>query len=267
MFLVSQCIPSMICAWISYFLPRWHAVASNILCSIIFCTAVIWFTGHSQSRTGDWFFRDGTISFEEIVHLYQAHFKHRVLCIISDCSYSGSWVLRAAAVWDSMGIPPCGHHAREHGIVMKIWTSSQPDSSAQELDMVRNIVRIDKNGYVATVCWPHKGSTVCSLVNSSFDYCLSKLSNCCSLPDYCATLGWMAHVRRKPFVYLVRGKDRARPAWHYVLVDEEKENAFKEQVASGNVDVALYGKVIKSGFGKDPPDDVKKTIEKFYYLY
>ena len=227
---------------------------------------MIWFTGHSQSGTGDWFFRDGTISFEEVFSLYKTHFKHRILSVISDCSYSSSWILQAAAAWDSMGIPPCGHHAQEHGILMKIWTSSQPDSSAQELNMVRNIVRIDKNGYVATVCWPHKGSTVCSLVNSSFDYCPSKLSNCCSLPDFCATLGWLGLVRSKPsLVYLVRGNSRGKPAWFYVLVDEEKENAFKEQVASGTVDVALYGKEIKSGWGKDPPDDVKSAIDRFFH--
>ena len=229
---------------------------------------MIWFTGHSQSGTGDWSFRDGTISFEEIFDLYQTHFKHRVLCIVSDCSFSGSWVLRAATALDSMGIPPCGHHAGEHGIVMKIWTSSQPESSAQELDLVRNIVSIDKGKYVKISPWPRKSDTVCSYLNSSFVSCPSELSNCCSLPDFCATLGWMGHVRSKPsLVYLVRGKDRGKPAWHYVLVDEGKENAFKEQVASGNVDVAVYGKVIKSGWGKDPPDDVKKAIDRFYYTY
>ena len=228
--------------------------------------AVVWFTGLSQSGTGDWFFRDGTISFEEIFDLYQTHFKHRILYIISDCSFSGCWVLRAAAALDSMGIPPCGHHTRECGVALKIWASSQPESVAQELYMIRNIVKIDKDGYVSTSTWFHKKDSVCSVLNSSFTYCPSKLSNCCSLPDFCGSFGWMGHVKVKPsLIYVVRGKDKGRPAWHYVLVDEGRENAFKEKVASGTVDVAVYGKVIKSGWGRDPPDDVKNAIDSFFH--
>ena len=72
-------------------------------------------------------------------------------------------------------------------------------------------------------------------------------------------------MRSRPsLIYLVRGKDKGRQAWHYVLVDEGQENAFKEKVASGTVDVAVYGKVIKSGWGKDPPDDVKDAIDSFF---
>ena len=225
---------------------------------------MIWFTGHSQSGTGDWFFRDGTISFEEISDLYQAHFKHRVLHIISDCSFSGCWVLRAATALDNMGIPPCGHHARECGVLIKVMVSTEPDQKAEELHFVRRGIEIAQNGRLAILQWFYKGGSVRSFLNSTQILCPSELSNCCSLPDFCAGLRWMGHVRSRPsLVYLVRGTDRAKPAWHYVLVDEGKENAFKEQVASGTINVAVYGKVMKSGWGKDPPDDVKKAIDNF----
>ena len=227
---------------------------------------MIWFTGHSQSGTGDWFFRDGTISFEEIFDLYQTHFKHRVLHIISDCSFSGCWVLRAAAAWDSMGIPPCGHHTNERGILIKLSVAAEPDQKVEVLHEVRHGVGMTKDGYLGTYYWPRKGVSVRSYLNGTMVMCPSELSNCCSLPDFCANLRWMGHVKSRPsLIYIVRGKDRGKPAWHYVLVDEEKENAFKEQVASGNVDVAVYGKVIKSGWGKDPPDDVKSAIDSFHY--
>ena len=65
-------------------------------------------------------------------------------------------------------------------------------------------------------------------------------------------------------IYLVRGKDKGRPAWHYVLVDEGRENAFKEKVASGTVDVAKYGKVITSGWGNDATDDAIDAIKSFF---
>lgn len=228
---------------------------------------MIWFTGLSQSGTGDWFFRDGTISFEEIFDLYKTHFKHRLLHIVSDCSFSGCWVLRAAATLDSMGIPPCGHYAREHGVVVKIWTSSQPESGAQELCMVRNTMKIDKDGYASICLCPHESGSVCSVFNSYSAYCPSKLSNCCTLPDFCAKLGWMGKVKCRPsFIYLVHGTDRGRPAWYYILLDEGIENAFTETLSSSTIiNLTVYGKVLKSGFGEDPPDDVKKAIDSFVH--
>ena len=230
-----------------------------------YCTAVIWFTGLSQSGTGDWVFRDGTISFEEIFDLYQIHFKHRVLHIISDCSYSGCWVLRATAALDNMGIPPCGHHTRECGVLFKIWVATEPDEQAKELHKVRHSV-LHMDGSLRVRMWTPKGGLLRSYLHSAWITCSSKLNNCCSLRDFCANFGWIGQVKIKPsLIYLVRGKDKGRPAWHYVLVDEGKENAFKETVSSGTVDVAVYGKVIKSGWGKDPPDDVKNAIDSFFY--
>ena len=231
----------------------------------LYCTAVIWFTGLSQSGTGDWVFRDGTISFEEIFDLYQTHFKHRVLHIISDCSFSGCWVLRAAAALDNMGIPPCGHHTRECGVLLKIWVATEPDEQAKELHKVRHGIQ-HKDGFISPAyTWFPKGGSIRSYFNDLVTRCPSKLSNCCSLRDFCANYGWIGCVRSKPsLIYLVRGKDRGRQAWHYVLVDEGQENAFKEKVSSGTVDVAVYGKVIKSGWGKDPPDDVKNAIDSFF---
>ena len=93
-------------------------------------TALIWYTGHSEQGTGDWCFKDGTISFQEIFDLYRAHFSGRLLCIVSDCCYSGKWVHTCAETLDNMGIPPCGHKAREQGVMIKIFASCQPNQRA-----------------------------------------------------------------------------------------------------------------------------------------
>ena len=63
---------------------------------------------------------------------------------------------------------------------------------------------------------------------------------------------------------MVRGKDRA--VWHYVLLvdDEGIIEMFLQTVQSGNVDLADFGEVIKSGWGQNPPDDVKEWIQKKY---
>ena len=67
-------------------------------------------------------------------------------------------------------------------------------------------------------------------------------------------------------VYLVRGKDCNRPAWHYVLLlnDEDTIKKFKERVDTGTIDVAKFGQVLKSGWGKDPPNEVRDELEHKY---
>ena len=62
------------------------------------------------------------------------------------------------------------------------------------------------------------------------------------------------------------GTDKGREAWHYVLVEKELEKEFSAQVAT-TLGVAKFGYVIKSGWGKDPPDDVQKAIKKYCPAY
>ena len=60
-------------------------------------------------------------------------------------------------------------------------------------------------------------------------------------------------------IYLVRGKDRGKSAWHYVLVEKFLLGLFLKRTKGGSLDVADFGNVLKSGWGVDPPEG---TIEK-----
>ncbi|CEI85513.1 Uncharacterized protein ehr_00909 [Ehrlichia minasensis] len=62
-------------------------------------------------------------------------------------------------------------------------------------------------------------------------------------------------------LFLVRGKDNGRAAWHYVLVDKGKREMFLAKSRSGSIDVALYGQILYSGWGENPPEDIVKKIE------
>ena len=64
----------------------------------------------------------------------------------------------------------------------------------------------------------------------------------------------------------MRGKDRGKPAWHYVMVvdDDETLDKFRTEVKKGNLDLADYGSLIKSGWGKDPPTEVREWIDQKY---
>ena len=61
-------------------------------------------------------------------------------------------------------------------------------------------------------------------------------------------------------IYLVRGKDRGKPAWHYVLVEKLLFGLFLKRTQGGSLDVEDFGKVLKSGWGVDPPAGTKDKI-------
>ena len=65
-------------------------------------------------------------------------------------------------------------------------------------------------------------------------------------------------------VFLVRGNDSTgRPAWYFVLVDPAKKAAFRKAF-SGQVELNAYGRIIASGYGTDPPADVRERMKTEY---
>ena len=90
----------------------------------------IYCTGYGEEGTGNWCFKDGTISFQDIFMLYKKYLKEKMLIINSDCCYSGQWVVDAAKCLDEMGIGACGHQAIKHGMLLKVFTSCQPNQTA-----------------------------------------------------------------------------------------------------------------------------------------
>ena len=56
----------------------------------------------------------------------------------------------------------------------------------------------------------------------------------------------------KERIYLVRGKDRGKPAWHYVLVDKHLLGLFLKKAKGRSLDVKDFGTVLRSGWGQDP---------------
>ena len=54
-------------------------------------------------------------------------------------------------------------------------------------------------------------------------------------------------------IYLVRGTDRGKPAWHYVLADKHLLGLFLKKANGGSLDVKDFGTVLRSGWGQNPP--------------
>jgi hypothetical protein len=61
-------------------------------------------------------------------------------------------------------------------------------------------------------------------------------------------------------LYLVRGEAEGFPLWHYVLVDALKLPLFVKQLHTQNMDVARYGRILASGWGEDPPDQIQNAV-------
>ena len=68
-------------------------------------------------------------------------------------------------------------------------------------------------------------------------------------------------------IYLVRGKDRGKPAWHYVLVEKALLSLFLRQTNGSSLDVADFGFVLTSGWGKGPPEDAQKNINEMGAIF
>ena len=238
----------------------------HIILSINFFSATLWYTGHGERGTGNWCFKDGVITFDDIFGLYMDHFRGKRLSIISDCSYSGKWVRDCAKKLDEIGIPSCGHHTREQKILLKIFTACEENQEAT-ISVLAKTIEVKDGKYMY---FPGHGRQLDSGQKSCLgDFrsirCRSKSSEPCDITSL--QMKWENRLFKGRFVYLVRGKDGDKPAWHYVLVDEDKLGDFKTKVATGTIDVADYGKVLCSGFGKDPPEEKKKIIDMQFAQY
>ena len=223
---------------------------------------VIYYIGNGQRNTGDWCFSDGFITFRDIAACYNSFFHGRVLTIVADCSYSGNWVKACCQYLDEQGVRACGHSADKKGILLKVIASCKPtEVAASPCFSVRCAVNDKNKGGMAYYGGRKLRETQHSYgINFTAIQCDKKFEEPCALsPDYT----WRKRNEGNR-VYLVRGKDRSRPAWHYVLLvdDEDTVKAFHEKVKEGTVDVANYGEVLKSGWGENPPNEIKDWIDK-----
>ena len=64
---------------------------------------------------------------------------------------------------------------------------------------------------------------------------------------------------------LCRGFDERRePIWAYLCIKPSMAKSFRDARERGNIDISEYGTVIESGDGHEPPDEVKRRMERDY---
>ena len=234
---------------------------TTIIILFILFSAILFYTGDSQTGTGNWCFKDGFITFQDIYDVYFQCFRGRRLAIISDCSHSGNWVKECAMMYDNEKIPACGHHSREKGMLLSILTSCKSHQQATILVYVKEAMEIVASDVV------YAYNKVLSSGQQTTRGTFMKIL-CNSMPDKdCQYLGseyiWQNMILKRDKVRIVRGLDNGKSVWHYVILDEEKEQLFNDvSKIADRINVVEYGDILYSGWGNDPPQDIRETINR-----
>ena len=187
-------------------------------------------------------------------------FRGKRLTVVSDCSYSGNWTNDCVKTLDDIGIPSCGHHTREQGILLKVFSSCKSDEEATVTTFINEAVKVNEKKQCLIFYAPKKLSTGQSTTHGDFRQIrCSKVTGPCEINSK-----WKDHLLEGSRLFLVRGLDKGRKAWHYLLVDEDKLDAYNAVFSDGSrprFDCAKYGKVLCSGWGEEPPKDVQLKID------
>ena len=201
--------------------------------------------------------------------LHTQHFRGRVLTIVSDCRYSGSWVREAMAFMDEQGVGPCGHVAKEKGILVKVLTSCLANEIPAELAFSTHCAMNNTStGVIGYVIYFRSKEIHDGQHPSGFDFTLVRCKNKIDQPCTMAPGSTWDQWRTAERTFLVTGKDRGCAAWHYVKVEdnEDTRKAFHVAFATGTINIADYGEIVKSGWGEDPLDNVKEEVEEKYLV-
>ena len=67
---------------------------------------------------------------------------------------------------------------------------------------------------------------------------------------------------RKHLLRFVTGKNNGLDAWWYILVKPDKFEKYKTQAKTNSMNLAEYSEILYYGWGKKPPEKVKKKIEE-----
>ena len=232
---------------------------------------IVRYIGPGKKSSGDWCFKDGFITFSDIAQCYQENFKGKLLKVSSDCSFGGYWVRACMEYLEEHGVKPCAHSAKEKQLLISTRASCKhTEIPFQLLCSIRANTNDKNNGTLGKYGngWEVTEGQHIKLARTDSIECSNK-----SIDESCA-LGpnetWR-QLLNSDRIYMVRGMDQGRPAWHYVLLvdDEETIRIFKERTQGPNsgkytVNVNDYGQVLKSGFGQDPPNEVKEWMKENY---
>ena len=232
---------------------------------IIISTALIKYLGHSEKGTGNWCFKDGTISFQEIFNLYRKFSAGKTLSLVSDCCYSGHWVRKCAKTLDSLRIPPCGHRAREKGTLIKVIASCRPDEEAGEPCYSIEALKIEDDG--STIDYAEQLTHQKSVwFDSTRLVCYKDPDSPCPKTTF-QHLKWDDAVDQSMNIQSGKRNEGGRDMWYYIMLHRAgkayQEAFISEFTKDRTLRLRDWGYVLESGEGTDIPQEIKDKVRNW----
>ena len=204
--------------------------------------------------------------------LYTQHFRGRVLTIVSDCSYSGSWVREAMAFMDEQGVGPCGHVAKEKGILVKVVASCLANDIPAELAFSTHCAENNASTGIMSYTIDFRSKEIHNDQHpSGLDFtelqCKNKIDQPCAMVPGSTWGQWI----RLRLLYAVRGLDRGQLVWNYIILkdDEEIIQTFLRytqgpETGTKTLCLAEFGKIVKRWYGQNPPtkEEMSECVRK-----
>ena len=223
--------------------------------------------GNGRRNTGDWCFRDGFITFRDIADLYMKCSCGQVLTIVPDCHSSGRWVSECAKFLDEQGVKPCGHSAKEKGILLKVLAACKTGQDTAELCYITRAMELKDDGYV------HYTDKTLSAQQNTFGVDFTKMrcmkgeeEECSIVPN--STWSTADEVTSGRKILLFQGTDYRGPVWCYILLDDDAEK-IKDYIHKTNagqgIILSKYGTVLRSRQGIDPLDEDENWLDIYGY--
>ena len=166
---------------------------------------------------------------------------------------------------DEQRVQPCGHKAREKGMIIKVFTSCQIYEIPTEYRFSVSGTFNDKNTGVMVFSYGKQVLTTqkTDYIDCSKLHCGSKtIDEPCTLQPH--------HTWKKASegerIHIIRFKDQGRPVWRYILLEDDIDiqNNFEAQLRTGRIELTKYGKILASGVGEKPPNDITDKINEEY---
>ena len=168
---------------------------------------------------------------------------------------------------DEQGVQPCGHKAREKGMIIKVYNSCKSYQIPTEYCYSVRGTFNDKN--TGVIGFWHRKQLLMTQETDHIDcsglHCDNKtIDEPCTLQPH--------HIWKKvgegKRIQFVRFKDQGRPVWHYILLEDDidTQKKFEAQIHAGRIELTNYGTILASGWGENPPHDITDKIIEEYLL-
>lgn len=231
---------------------------------------IIHYIGSGKKGTGDWCFSDGFISFRDLMALYTTHRRSTgrpVLFIGSDCSHSGAWIKEAMNYLDEKKIGPCGHKAKEKDIQITVQAACLSTEVPKELMFSTHSIQNDKNTGCVLFRDFYRNKAITedqhpSKINFYSVMCRNPIDKPCTMAPSSTWKMWRDGER----LCVLTSSDNIQPKWHAILFVDDEKIICGFLVDKTISDIGDHVHVLKSGWGKEPPNEVKQWLSMNYQV-